>query len=174
MLFCSIWLCHSHSTFYIWVWTFSKSQTTGYAIQHILCLSQARINWEVCGRKAIRRKNGGLMEVAYWLVRMEWRPPVLSLCLPFVILPITIKVQKLSSGTGSPGWSRKTGRKMVVVWCNVWTFLKWITLLSVHCWISCSDCKPVNQCFDWCSALRSLWKTCFLIIISVSRLNLTE
>jgi len=25
------------------------------------------------------------------------------------------KVQKLSSGTGSPGWSRKKGRKMVVV-----------------------------------------------------------
>jgi len=25
------------------------------------------------------------------------------------------KVQKFSSGTGSPGWSRKEGRKMVVV-----------------------------------------------------------
>ena len=29
------------------------------------------------------------------------------------------KVQKFSSGTGSPGWSRKKGRKtvVVVVWC---------------------------------------------------------
>jgi len=27
------------------------------------------------------------------------------------------KVQKFSSGTGSPGWSRKKGRKMVVVRC---------------------------------------------------------
>jgi len=29
------------------------------------------------------------------------------------------KVQKFSSGTGSPGWSRKKGRKTVVVWCGV-------------------------------------------------------
>jgi len=29
------------------------------------------------------------------------------------------KVLKFSSGTGSPGWSRKKGRKMaVVVWCG--------------------------------------------------------
>jgi len=33
--------------------------TTGYASQHIWCLSQARINWEGCVRKGIRRKNGG-------------------------------------------------------------------------------------------------------------------
>ena len=166
MLFCSIWFCHSHSTFYIWVWTFSKSQTTGYAIQHILCLFQARINWEVCGKK------GGLMEVDYWLVRMEWCPPVLSVCLPFVILPITIKVQKLSSGTGSPGWSQKTVRKMVVVRCGVWTFWKWITLLNVRCWISCSDCEPMKQCFDWCSAF--IMENMFPYNIFVSRLNLTE
>jgi len=30
-----------------------------------------------------------------------------------VVLPSIIKVQKISSGTGSPGWSRKKGRKMV-------------------------------------------------------------
>ena len=28
------------------------------------------------------------------------------------------KVQKFSSGTGSLGWSRKNGRKTVVVWCG--------------------------------------------------------
>ena len=33
------------------------SQATGYASQHIWCLSQARINWESHGRKGIRRKN---------------------------------------------------------------------------------------------------------------------
>ena len=32
-----------------------------------------------------------------------------------VNLPLHHKVQKLSSGTGSPGWSRKKGRKTVVV-----------------------------------------------------------
>jgi len=30
-------------------------------------------------------------------------------------LPLHHKVQKFSSGTGSPGWSQKKGRKMVVV-----------------------------------------------------------
>jgi len=32
-----------------------------------------------------------------------------------VSLPLHHKVQKFSSGTGSPGWSRKMGRKTVVV-----------------------------------------------------------
>jgi len=32
-----------------------------------------------------------------------------------VNLPLRHKVQKFSFGTGSPGWSRKKGRKMVVV-----------------------------------------------------------
>ena len=32
-----------------------------------------------------------------------------------VNLPLHRKVQKFSSGTGSPRWSRKKGRKMVVV-----------------------------------------------------------
>jgi len=37
-----------------------------------------------------------------------------------VNLPLHHKVQKFSSGTDSPGWSRKKGRKMVVVcvWCD--------------------------------------------------------
>jgi len=32
-----------------------------------------------------------------------------------VHLPLHHKAQKFSSGTGSPGWSRKKGRKTVVV-----------------------------------------------------------
>jgi len=32
-----------------------------------------------------------------------------------VNLPLHHKIQKFSSGTGSPGWSRKKGRKTVVV-----------------------------------------------------------
>jgi len=35
------------------------NQATGYASQHIWCLSQAKINWEGCVRKGIQRKNGG-------------------------------------------------------------------------------------------------------------------
>jgi len=36
-----------------------------------------------------------------------------------VNLPLHHEVQKFSSGTGSPGWSRKKGHKAVVV-CVVW------------------------------------------------------
>ena len=36
-----------------------------------------------------------------------------------VSLPLHYKVQKFFSGTGSPGWSWKKGRKTVVV-CVVW------------------------------------------------------
>ena len=35
-----------------------------------------------------------------------------------VNLPLHHKVQKFSCGTGSPGWSQKKGRKMVVMWCD--------------------------------------------------------
>jgi len=39
------------------------NEATGYVGQQIWCLSQAKINWEGCGRKGIQRKNGGMMEV---------------------------------------------------------------------------------------------------------------
>jgi len=41
-----------------------------------------------------------------------------------VNLPLHHKVQKFSSGTGAPGWSRKKGRKTVVVWCGGGGMLK--------------------------------------------------
>jgi len=46
-----------------------------------------------------------------------------ALCLPLLIFPCTIKSRssllgdlKFSSGTSSPRWSQKEGRKTVVVW----------------------------------------------------------
>jgi len=39
-----------------------------------------------------------------------------------VDLSLHHKVQKFSSGNGSPGWSRKKGRKAVVVWGGDWAF----------------------------------------------------
>ena len=56
-----------------------------------------------------------MKEVGPWLVWMEWRPAGWSMFLPLLIFHCTIKVQKFSSGTGSPGWSRKKGSKMVAV-----------------------------------------------------------
>ena len=51
---------------HVWHWPtflvifiyFCNNEATGYAIQHIWCLSQTRINWDGCDRKGIRRKNG--------------------------------------------------------------------------------------------------------------------
>jgi len=39
---------------------------------------------------------------------MQWRPARLSVCMPHVIFPCTIKVYKISSGIGSPGSPGKT------------------------------------------------------------------
>jgi len=43
-----------------------------------------------------------------------------------VNLPLHLEVQKFSSGTGSPSWSLKKGRKMVVV----------VVVLDVHFYVS--------------------------------------
>jgi len=51
---------------------------------------------------------------------------MVSVCLD-VNLPLHHKVQKFSSGTGSPGWSRKKGHEMVVVDCLL------LLNLFVHC-----------------------------------------
>ena len=64
----------------------------------------------------------------------------------FVNLPLHHKVQKLSSGSGSPGWSRKKGQKtvVVVVWAGSWvchmpTLLSQITKYHVA--------ASQNQCY---------------------------
>ena len=49
----------------------------------------------------------------HWLVRMEWHHRMVSVSAS-VNPPLQHKVQKFSSGTGSPGLSRKKGCKMVV------------------------------------------------------------
>ena len=46
---------------------------------------------------------------------MEWCPAGWSACLFLLIFTLHHKVQKFSSGTSSPGWSRKKGRKTVTV-----------------------------------------------------------
>jgi len=47
-------------------------QAMGYASQHIWCLSQARINWEGCGRKGIWCKNVGMMDAGHWLFQIGY------------------------------------------------------------------------------------------------------
>ena len=50
------------------------------------------------------------------LVSPDAVAPSRIVCVPASVnLPLHHKVQKISSGTGSPGWSWLRGRKMVVV-----------------------------------------------------------
>jgi len=67
------------------------------------------------GRKGIRPvKNGGWWRWA--LVSPDGVAPSRIVCVSASVnLPLHHKVPKFSSGTGSPGWSRKKGRKTVVV-----------------------------------------------------------
>jgi len=63
-------------------------------------------------------KNGGWWRWA--LVSLDGVAPSRIVCVSASVnLPLHHKVQKFSSGTGSPGWSRKKGRETVVVWCGV-------------------------------------------------------
>ena len=57
------------------------------------------------------------MEVGRALVSLDGVAPSQMVGVSASInLPLHYKVQKFSSGTGSPGWSWKKGRKTVVVW----------------------------------------------------------
>jgi len=63
-------------------------------------------------------------------------------------LPLHHKVQKFSSGIGSPGWSRKKGCKMVVVvvWCLCLKLNKHDTiLLMLQNQRECSNGKHLNN-----------------------------
>jgi len=54
-----------------------------------------------------------------------------------IFLSCNQPVQKFSSGTGSPGWSRKKGRKTVVVveiwWTKGITYIHHITTKMLKC-----------------------------------------
>jgi len=72
------------------------------------------VGW-VAGRASSPKNMGGWWRWALVIVQMEWRPAGWSVCLPLLISRCTIKSRSSSSGTSSPGWSRKKGRKTVVV-----------------------------------------------------------
>ena len=54
---------------------------------------------------------------AHWLVRMEWRPARLSVYLPLLILPCTIKSRSSLLAPAYPGGPRKRAIKRL--WCGV-------------------------------------------------------
>ena len=72
------------------------------------------------GRKGIRPVKNGDGGGGHWLVRMEWRPAVWSVCLPLLIFPCTIKSRSSLLAPAHPGGP---GCKTVMVW--------WWLLVSV-------------------------------------------
>jgi len=72
-------------------------------------LSQARINWEGCARKGIRRKNGGMAEMGHQLVWMGWQSihtVGVSACVLFILQQKIQKMAICTFCTSSPGLSR--------------------------------------------------------------------
>ena len=62
-----------------------------------------------------------------------------------VNLPLHHKVNKFSSGTGSPGWSWKKGRKTVVVWYGCVSLYD--TDLYISCLMSVPGCVLVDNVY---------------------------
>jgi len=93
------------------------NHATGYASQHIWRLSQATIKWEdgrvAAGKASVVKMgdNGGWSLVSPDGVATTRMVGVSA----SVIFPCTVKVQKFSSGSGSPGWSRKRAVKQLCV-----------------------------------------------------------
>jgi len=131
------------------------------------------------GRKGIRPvKNGGWWRWA--LVSPDGVGPSWMVCVSSSVnLPLHRKVQKFSSGTGSPGWSRKKGRKTAVL-CGV---IRILVSENCHRGSNALLCSPAGalqkvedslwfsvvgvcilgfiQCFDnwqcWLGEKRDIW-----------------
>jgi len=99
-------------------------QATGYASQHIWCLSQAGINWEGCVRKGILHKMVGWHR---WGHQLVWIVGA-SACVIFILLQ---KIQKVAKCTF---WYQLTGVvpdkiKRVVKWLCVCVCLMTVPLV---------------------------------------------
>ena len=102
-----------------------------------LCLSQARTNWEGCGRNSIRHKNRGI-DAGGLLIGPDGvaLTRIISLSAScYLSQHHKVQIQKnLSYGTSSPVWSRKRGCKTVVVWWWIYTVsLPWRIFTGKNC-----------------------------------------
>jgi len=80
-----------------------------------------------------------------------------------VSLPLRHKVQKFYSGTGSPWWSRKKGRKMVVV---VWYEGRRMAFSALTLLVGRQEEHPACKTFgDDVLAWLSLWSDVRMICI---------
>ena len=103
------------------------------------------------------------------LVSPDGVAPSRMLCVSASVnLPLRPKVQKFSSGTGTglPGWSRKKGRKTVVVW---WWFVKRFALCYQT--VVCSVCLSCSVCWPDCKPEALLFSAefvCLCVCVCVS------
>jgi len=75
-----------------------------------------------------------------------------------VNLPLHHKVQKFSSGTGSPGWPRKKGYKMVVVVVSCYFVLFMLCLLYTPCSKNAIYCLGAYFItYLWCHVVIFFW-----------------
>jgi len=89
-----------------------------------------------------------------------------------VNLPLHHKVQKFSSDTGSPGWSRKKGRKTVVVvwwWIRIW--IHWQIEWSGFVDVVGSDVIVICLCVWWSQMPSFLLSTSSFASESTSKLD---
>ena len=102
------------------------------------------------GRKGIQPvKNGGWWRWA--LVSPDGVAPSRMVGVSVSVnLSLHHKVQKFSSGTGSPGWSRKKGHKTVVVVCGLMSCES--SIISLLCRIRKTDRHLFNSFFS-----RTTW-----------------
>jgi len=123
-----------HHLFFI----LSFNQATGYASQHIWCLSQARINWKGCARKGIRHKNGGdgRDEGTNYSRWVAVHPDCWCVCLRYLHFapenPEDGEVYLLVPAY--PGCPRQSPESCKMVVCVVLSFVhKWRSLLQAGC-----------------------------------------
>jgi len=74
-------------------------------------------------------------EGGHWLFRMEWRSAGWSVCLP--LSSLHHKVQKFSSGTGSPGGPGQRAVKWLWSW---WWWCSTFCVLDEHFLLLCLSC----------------------------------
>jgi len=73
------------------------------------------VGWQE-GHRACKKMGDG--EGGQWLVWMEWRPAGLSVCLPLLIFPCTIKSRSSLLASAHPSGPRKRAVKRL--WCGLW------------------------------------------------------
>jgi len=84
-----------------------------------------------------------------------------------VNLPLHHKVQKFSSGTGSPGWSRKKGRKTVVCVCVCLTNAPSQNPFSMQHTAAIQSICSLQSFIKWLSFKNTVKTTTFIFLLSL-------